>query len=72
MASAFFIPTINLMGAGCLVDAADAIKSKGFKKGLIVSDAILNKIGVVKEVSDLLTERDVQTVVYDGTHPNQQ
>ncbi|MBF9002912.1 MULTISPECIES: L-threonine dehydrogenase [Vibrio] len=70
MASAFFIPTVNLMGAGCLVDAADAIKSKGFKKGLIVSDAILNKIGVVKEVSDLLTERDVQTVVYDGTHPN--
>ncbi|MCA2016247.1 L-threonine dehydrogenase [Vibrio tritonius] len=70
MASAFFIPTVNLMGADCLVDAADAIKSKGFTKGLIVSDAILNKIGVVKQVADLLTERGVATVVYDGTHPN--
>lgn len=58
------------MGAGCLTDAADAIQSKGFKKGLIVSDAVLNKIGVVQEVADLLSARDVATVVYDGTHPN--
>ena len=70
MTSAFFIPTVNLMGAGCLTDAADAIQSKGFKKGLIVSDAVLNKIGVVQEVADLLSARDVATVVYDGTHPN--
>ncbi|POF53937.1 L-threonine dehydrogenase, partial [Vibrio vulnificus] len=38
MASAFFIPTVNLMGAGCLKDAADSIKAQGFTKGLIVTD----------------------------------
>ncbi|WP_337235239.1 iron-containing alcohol dehydrogenase, partial [Salmonella enterica] len=27
-------------------------------------------IGVVKQVQDLLTERDVATVVFDGTQPN--
>ncbi|WP_253657964.1 MULTISPECIES: L-threonine dehydrogenase [unclassified Vibrio] len=70
MTSAFFIPTVNLMGAGCLKDAADSIQSQGFKKGLIVTDKILNQIGVVKQVQDLLTERDVATVVYDGTQPN--
>jgi len=70
MTSAFFIPTVNLMGAGCLKDAADSIQSKGFKKGLIVTDKILNQIGVVKKVQDLLTERDVETVVFDGTQPN--
>lgn len=70
MTSAFFIPTVNLMGAGCLTDAVDAIQSKGFKKGLIVSDAVLNKIGVVQDVAELLSARDVATVVYDGTHPN--
>lgn len=70
MTRAFFIPTVNLMGAGCLKDAADSIQSQGFKKGLIVTDKILNQIGVVKQVQDLLTERDVATVVYDGTQPN--
>ncbi|HHX8486104.1 L-threonine dehydrogenase [Vibrio diabolicus] len=70
MTSAFFIPTVNLMGAGCLKDAADSIQSQGFKKGLIVTDKILNQIGVVKQVQDLLIERDVATVVYDGTQPN--
>ena len=70
MTSAFFIPTVNLMGAGCLKDAADAIQSKGFKRGLIVTDVILNKIGVVKKVQTLLNQRAVESVVYDGTKPN--
>ncbi|EGR2693677.1 L-threonine dehydrogenase [Vibrio parahaemolyticus] len=70
MTSAFFIPTVNLMGAGCLKDAAISIQSQGFKKGLIVTDKILNQIGVVKQVQDLLTERGVATVVFDGTQPN--
>ncbi|HAS6173117.1 TPA: L-threonine dehydrogenase [Vibrio vulnificus] len=70
MASAFFIPTVNLMGAGCLKDATDSIKAQGFTKGLIVTDKILNQIGVVKQVQDLLSERHVEAVVFDGTQPN--
>ncbi len=70
MTSAFFIPTVNLMGAGCLIDAVDNIQSQGFKKGLIVTDKILNQIGMVKQVQDLLTDRQVETVVFDGTQPN--
>ncbi|UAB74013.1 L-threonine dehydrogenase [Vibrio sp. SCSIO 43132] len=70
MTSAFFIPTVNLMGAGCLNDAADSIQSQGFKKGLIVTDKVLNQIGVVKQVQDLLADRAVETVVFDGTQPN--
>lgn len=70
MASAFFIPTVNLMGAGCLKDAADSIKAQGFTKGLIVTDKILNQIGVVKQVQDLLSERHIEAVVFDGTRPN--
>jgi alcohol dehydrogenase len=70
MTSAFYIPAVNLMGAGCLKDAADSIQAQGFKKGLIVTDQVLNKIGVVAQVQALLTERDVQTAVFDGTQPN--
>ncbi|MFY8351193.1 L-threonine dehydrogenase [Pseudoalteromonas sp. SSM20] len=70
MTTAFYIPTVNLMGAGCLTDAADNIQAQGFKKGLIVTDKILNQIGVVEKVQSLLTKRDVATAVFDGTQPN--
>lgn len=70
MTSAFFIPTVNLMGSGCLKEAADSIQSQGFKKGLIVTDKILSQIGMVKQVQDMLAERSVETVVFDGTQPN--
>lgn len=36
------------MGAGCLNDAISSIKAQGFRKGLIVTDKVLNKIGLVK------------------------
>jgi len=58
------------MGAGCLTEAADAVKAHGFKKALIVTDKVLNQIGVVKQVADLLAERNVEAVVFDGTQPN--
>lgn len=70
MSSAFYIPSVNLMGANCLEDAVKAIKAQGFAKGLIVTDAVLNKIGVVKKVQDRLSAADVNTVVFDGTNPN--
>ncbi len=47
MSTAFFIPALNLMGAGCLTQAADAIQSHGFKKALIVTDKVINSIGMV-------------------------
>jgi alcohol dehydrogenase len=67
---AFFIPCVNLMGAGCLQDAATSIKSLGFRKGLIVTDRILNQIGLVKKVSGLLSSKGIATAVFDGTQPN--
>jgi len=70
MSSTFFIPAVNLMGAGCLSEAADAIQSHGFKKALIVTDKVLNEIGVVKQIAALLDSRQVDSVVYDGTQPN--
>ncbi|GHA56272.1 L-threonine dehydrogenase [Photobacterium aphoticum] len=70
MSSAFFIPTVNLMGAGCLTEAVDAIQAHGFKKALIVTDKVLSQIGMVQQVADLLTARNVASVVFDGTQPN--
>lgn len=68
--STFFMPSVNMIGPGCLKDAAGTIKSYGYRKALIVTDAVLNKIGVVAQVQALLVEAGVKSVIYDGTKPN--
>ena len=68
--SAFYIPTINLMGSGCLQEAASAVESYGFKKALIVTDAPLVKLGMVAQVTELLAQHQVTSVVYDEVKPN--
>ncbi|QFI54102.1 L-threonine dehydrogenase [Aeromonas simiae] len=66
----FYIPTINLMGAGCLSDATDEIARRGHHKALIVTDHMLNRLGVVAKVTTLLAERGVTAIVFDETKPN--
>ncbi|XZG69709.1 L-threonine dehydrogenase [Chitinibacteraceae bacterium HSL-7] len=68
--TAFYIPCVNLMGAGCLTDAAKTIQSYGFKKALIVTDHPLVEIGIVATVTELLGQYGVVAVVFDGTQPN--
>lgn len=66
----FYIPAINLMGAGCLQEAAADIKGYGHRKALIVTDKILNQIGVVSKVASLLAEHGIESAVFDETKPN--
>ncbi|MBI6529895.1 L-threonine dehydrogenase [Proteus vulgaris] len=68
--STFYIPSVNKIGAGCLADAVSSMKDFGFHKALIVTDSILNQLGVVDKVSKLLTEAGISSITYDGTAPN--
>ncbi|GAA6171829.1 L-threonine dehydrogenase [Colwellia sp. KU-HH00111] len=70
MSSTFYMPSINMMGDGSLADAVDYIKTQGFKQGLIVSDPVLNKLGVVKNFTDLLAQQNVTSIVFDQAQPN--
>ena len=66
----FYIPAINLMGAGCLQEAAADIQGHGHRKALIVTDRVLNQIGVVARLGALLAEHGIDSVVFDETKPN--
>lgn len=68
--STFYIPSVNKIGAGCLAEAVSSMKDFGFHKALIVTDSVLNQLGVVDKVSKLLTESGIASVTYDGTAPN--
>jgi len=64
------IPATSLVGPGALKEAGAEIKSYGFKKALVVTDKILNEIGVVKKVTDVLAENGVEFAVFDEVVPN--
>lgn len=70
MSTTFFIPSVNVIGENALSDAMPHIQGYGFKHGLIVTDAFMNKSGAAKQVSDLLAKAGVKSSIYDGTHPN--
>lgn len=66
----FFMPSINLMGPGCLTEVGADIKSLGFKKALIVTDKVLIDIGLVTKIKDVLSKNCVEFVIFDDTKPN--
>lgn len=70
MTSTFFMPSVNIMGVGCLQEAMVALKGHGFRKALIVTDAVLSKLGVAARIQAQLAGQQIASVVFDGTQPN--
>ncbi len=46
----YFMPTVNLMGAGAAQETGKQAKLLGGKKVLLVTDALLEKIGMAQEI----------------------
>ncbi|MBP7414874.1 MAG: iron-containing alcohol dehydrogenase, partial [Giesbergeria sp.] len=68
--TSFFMPAVNVMGSGCTQDAITAIRGYGFSKALIVTDKVLNQLGVVGKIQAQLKAQDIDSVVFDGAQPN--
>ena len=66
----FFMPTLSYMGRGALESSGAKMKALGLSKALVVTDAVLNKVGAVAALTDLLTKIGIGFVVYDGVEPN--
>lgn len=69
-ASTFYIPSVNVIGADSLNGAMDTMRDYGYRRALIVTDAILNKLGMASDVQKGLAARDIFSVIYDGVQPN--
>lgn len=66
----FFMPPVSVMGPGALEQAGKDIQNLGFQKALIVTDKILVDIELVNRLTKVLSENEIQYVIYDGTQPN--
>lgn len=70
MAYTFYMPSVSLMGPGCSDTLPDEIKSRGFKKALIVCGKRSAKSAEFKGITDNLAANGVEFVVYPGSQPN--
>jgi alcohol dehydrogenase len=66
----YFMPAMSMIGPGVLQDVGAEIKALGCSKVLLVTDAVLNKIGTVKKVTDVFDAAAIEYVVFDGVQPN--
>lgn len=68
--SVYYVPSVNLIGKGCLAEAIQPIQSLGAKKAFVVSDKFLTSSGTVKKVTDLLDEVGLAYVLFNDVKPN--
>lgn len=66
----YYVPSINLMGAGCLSDLGATVNDLGFKKAFVVTDNFLMSNGVANKVLNVLEEYGIGYEVYSEVVPN--
>ena len=49
----------SYFGAGCRTELATEVKTKGYKKALLVSDRVLATCGVLDKVKDVLNKAEI-------------
>ncbi len=58
------------MGVGCAKEAGAQAKALGATNMLIVTDAGLNKLGVAKQIKEMIESAGIRATIYDGAEPN--
>ncbi|APF17320.1 iron-containing alcohol dehydrogenase [Caldithrix abyssi DSM 13497] len=66
----YFMPTVNLMGAGAVAEVGNQVKILGGSKALVVTDKPLIGAGIVEKVTKYLDDSGVKYVIFDGVQPN--
>lgn len=66
----FYVPSINLMGKGCLQDIGPYIQELNLKKALVVTDKFLIKSGIAGKLLSVLDQEGIEYAVYDDVKPN--
>lgn len=68
--STFYIPSVNMMGAGSLGEAVASIGARGFRRALLVTDAVLADLGVAAKVAGRLEAVGIAVSIFPGAQPN--
>ena len=63
-------PTIIYFGTDALLALGQQLAVKQHQRLLIVTDAGLVRIGLIDQIQQQIQSLDLETVVFDGVHPN--
>lgn len=66
----YYVPSINIMGKGCLKEIGPYIQELNLQKALVVTDKYLVKSGIAGKLLAVLDEAGINYVVYDEVKPN--
>ena len=66
----FMLNETSYHGAGAITAIPDEIKNRGFKKAFVTSDPDLVKFGIVKKVTDLLDNANIDYTLYTDIKAN--
>ncbi|MHC4986072.1 MAG: iron-containing alcohol dehydrogenase [Planctomycetota bacterium] len=70
MATEFFMPSVNVMGVGCVAEVPKQVRAVKGAKVLIVTDQALVAAGVVAKVTALLDTESIPFAMFDTVQPN--
>ncbi len=63
-------PTRIEYGPGAMKDFTTIVKNDGLKKGLIVTDKGIEKVGIAQKLKDYFTEVGIETVIFSNVKSN--
>ncbi|MCL0063545.1 iron-containing alcohol dehydrogenase [Peptococcaceae bacterium] len=68
--SLYFMPTVNLIGAGCVNEVGNRVKDLGGSKVLLVTNEGLINTGIAEKVEKILKNAGIKVVIFDEALPN--
>lgn len=66
LAKPFHIPPVLIFGSGASEGVGEESRKLGVEKGLIVTDKVMVKVGIVDGITKALEQNKVKYVIYDG------
>jgi len=66
----YYVPSINIMGKGCLQEIGPYIQELNLKKALVVTDKFLMKSGIAGKLLAVLDDAGIEYAIYDEVKPN--
>ena len=70
MSERFVLNETSYFGRGARKELANEIKTRGFKRILLVTDKVLYECGVTRKVTDVLNDAGIAYEIYSNVKPN--
>jgi len=65
-----YLPPLSLVGPGVVIDLVEEIKNDGYQSVLVVTDKVLQEVGIASKVISKLVDAEINYNIFDDVQPN--